>query len=270
MRYCKFLSLENGAFVPRYAFVELRSGTLWAAEPMDAPKKILPPDLFLQPTSSLPLADLHLLAPVSALQDSLRRPQLPRPRHRTGQRGPQRAAALPQAAILAARAQRHHPHARTLQTRRLRGRTRPSSSAAAAATSAPTKMSAPTFAATPSSTTSPPATSRRPTANGPAAKASTPSAPSAPSSPTRSIPHGGAPVTLTTRLNGEIKQQGTTRDLIFPIAHLLRYITAAMTLEPGDLIPTGTPAGVGPVQPGDRIQVEIDGLGVLENTFQPE
>lgn len=82
-------------------------------------------------------------------------------------------------------------------------------------------------------------------------------------------PAAGAPVTLTTRLNGEIKQQGTTSDLIFPIAHLLRYITAAMTLEPGDLIPTGTPAGVGAVSPGDRIQVEIDGLGVLENTFQP-
>ncbi|GGG65299.1 fumarylacetoacetate hydrolase family protein [Edaphobacter dinghuensis] len=82
-------------------------------------------------------------------------------------------------------------------------------------------------------------------------------------------PVGGAPVTLTTRLNGEIKQQGNTSDLIFPIAHLLRYITAAMTLEPGDLIPTGTPAGVGPVNAGDRIQVEIDGLGVLENTFQP-
>jgi 2-keto-4-pentenoate hydratase/2-oxohepta-3-ene-1,7-dioic acid hydratase in catechol pathway len=83
-------------------------------------------------------------------------------------------------------------------------------------------------------------------------------------------PAGGAPVTLTTRLNGAIKQQGTTSDLIFPIAHLLRYITAAMTLEPGDLIPTGTPAGVGPVNPGDRIQVEIDGLGILENTFEPE
>ncbi len=81
---------------------------------------------------------------------------------------------------------------------------------------------------------------------------------------------GGAPVTLTTRLNGVIKQQGSTSDLIFPIAHLLRYITATMTLEPGDLIPTATPAGVGSVNPGDRIQVEIEGLGVLENTFQPE
>ena len=82
-------------------------------------------------------------------------------------------------------------------------------------------------------------------------------------------PVAGAPVTLTTRLNGEVRQQGTTSDLIFPIAHLLRYITAVMTLEPGDLIPTGTPAGVGPVNPGDRIQVEIDGLGALENTFRP-
>ena len=83
-------------------------------------------------------------------------------------------------------------------------------------------------------------------------------------------PVGGAPATLITRLNGMIKQQGTTADLIFPIAHLLRYISAAMTLEPGDLISTGTPAGVGPVNPGDRIQIEIDGLGILENTFQPD
>jgi len=78
------------------------------------------------------------------------------------------------------------------------------------------------------------------------------------------------PVTLTTRLNGTVKQQGSTGDLIFPIAYLLRYITAAMTLEPGDLISTGTPAGVGPVEAGDRIQVKIDGLGVLENIFQRE
>jgi 2-keto-4-pentenoate hydratase/2-oxohepta-3-ene-1,7-dioic acid hydratase in catechol pathway len=74
------------------------------------------------------------------------------------------------------------------------------------------------------------------------------------------------PITVTTHLNGEIKQQGSTADLIFPIPHLLRYITAAITLMPGDIIPTGTPAGVGPLQPGDRIQVTIDGLGTLENT----
>jgi 2-keto-4-pentenoate hydratase/2-oxohepta-3-ene-1,7-dioic acid hydratase in catechol pathway len=83
-------------------------------------------------------------------------------------------------------------------------------------------------------------------------------------------PVGGSPVTVITRLNGVVKQQGSTRDFIFPIAELLRYITAFLTLEPGDLIPTGTPAGVGAVRPGDRIQVEIDGLGVLENEFKAE
>jgi 2-keto-4-pentenoate hydratase/2-oxohepta-3-ene-1,7-dioic acid hydratase in catechol pathway len=83
-------------------------------------------------------------------------------------------------------------------------------------------------------------------------------------------PVGGPAVTVTTRLNGAIKQQGSTRDFIFPIAELLRYITSVMTLEPGDLIPTGTPAGVGAVKSGDRIQVEIDGLGVLENEFAAE
>ena len=83
-------------------------------------------------------------------------------------------------------------------------------------------------------------------------------------------PVGGSPVTVITRLNGVVKQQASTRDLIFPIAELLRYITAFLTLEPGDLIPTGTPAGVGAVKAGDRIQVEIDGLGVLENEFKAE
>jgi 2-keto-4-pentenoate hydratase/2-oxohepta-3-ene-1,7-dioic acid hydratase in catechol pathway len=74
-----------------------------------------------------------------------------------------------------------------------------------------------------------------------------------------------AGVQLTTTLNGEVKQQGTTKDLIFPIDHLLRHITAAMTLVPGDLIPTGTPAGVAPLQPGDTVSVSIDGLGTLRN-----
>jgi 2-keto-4-pentenoate hydratase/2-oxohepta-3-ene-1,7-dioic acid hydratase in catechol pathway len=83
-------------------------------------------------------------------------------------------------------------------------------------------------------------------------------------------PLGGDPVTVTTRLNGEVKQKGSIADLIFPIDHLLRYITAFLTLEPGDLIPTGTPSGVGPVQPGDTVAVEVTGLGVLNNTFQPE
>jgi 2-keto-4-pentenoate hydratase/2-oxohepta-3-ene-1,7-dioic acid hydratase in catechol pathway len=74
-----------------------------------------------------------------------------------------------------------------------------------------------------------------------------------------------AGVTVETRLNGELKQQGHTRDLIFPIDALLRYITAAMTLYPGDLIATGTPAGVAPMLPGDRVEVRIEGIGLLAN-----
>ena len=72
-------------------------------------------------------------------------------------------------------------------------------------------------------------------------------------------------VTVETRLNGEVRQQGHTRDLIFPIDVLLRHITAAMTLYPGDLIPTGTPAGVAPMKSGDRVEVQIEGIGVLAN-----
>lgn len=74
-----------------------------------------------------------------------------------------------------------------------------------------------------------------------------------------------AGLTVETRLNGQIKQHGTTRDLIFDIDFLLRHITAAMTLLPGDVIPTGTPAGVAPMQSGDRVEVSIEGIGSLEN-----
>jgi len=78
------------------------------------------------------------------------------------------------------------------------------------------------------------------------------------------------PVTLTTHLNGTLRQTGSTADLIFPIPELLRYISAFMTLEPGDLIPTGTPSGVGPMQPGDLIQVSIPTLGILSNILAAE
>ena len=72
-------------------------------------------------------------------------------------------------------------------------------------------------------------------------------------------------VTVETRLNGDLKQHGNTQDFIFSIDMLLRYITAAMTLYPGDVIPTGTPAGVAPMQPGDRVEVSIAGIGTLGN-----
>lgn len=79
-----------------------------------------------------------------------------------------------------------------------------------------------------------------------------------------------AGIMLTTRLNGAVKQHGTTADLIFNIATLLRYISSAMTLCPGDLISTGTPAGVGPMQPGDRVEVSIEGIGTLANSVEVE
>jgi len=78
-------------------------------------------------------------------------------------------------------------------------------------------------------------------------------------------PLAGVGVNVETRLNDSVMQRGNTIDLIFPIAFLLRYITAAMTLVPGDIIPTGTPAGVAPMQPGDVVEVSIEGIGTLAN-----
>lgn len=70
---------------------------------------------------------------------------------------------------------------------------------------------------------------------------------------------------IESRVNGQVRQQARTRQMIFPIAELICYITQVMTLEPGDVILTGTPAGVGPLRPGDRVEVEIEGIGVLAN-----
>lgn len=72
-------------------------------------------------------------------------------------------------------------------------------------------------------------------------------------------------LTLITRLNGKQVQQGHTADFITPIPQLLEFITAAMALEPGDVVATGTPSGVGPMIPGDKVEVEIEGIGILKN-----
>jgi 2-keto-4-pentenoate hydratase/2-oxohepta-3-ene-1,7-dioic acid hydratase in catechol pathway len=74
-----------------------------------------------------------------------------------------------------------------------------------------------------------------------------------------------ANATVTTRLNGEIKQQGNTADMAFPVAFLIKYISEIMTLYPGDLIATGTPAGVSKIKDGDVVEVEVGGIGVLSN-----
>ncbi|MCI8600767.1 MAG: fumarylacetoacetate hydrolase family protein [Oscillospiraceae bacterium] len=70
---------------------------------------------------------------------------------------------------------------------------------------------------------------------------------------------------IFTRLNGEMRQHGHTSQFITSLPKLLAFITEAMTLLPGDLVITGTPAGVGPMVPGDVVEVEIPGIGVLEN-----
>ena len=70
---------------------------------------------------------------------------------------------------------------------------------------------------------------------------------------------------ITCRVNGQPRQMASTRDMVFNVNMLIAFITSVMTLEPGDLVFTGTPAGVGPLQDGDEVVVEIEGLGKLSN-----
>lgn len=73
-------------------------------------------------------------------------------------------------------------------------------------------------------------------------------------------------VRVQTRLNGEVRQNERTAAMMHAVDKLVAYITRVMTLLPGDVIATGTPAGIGPMQPGDVVEVEIEGIGVLKNT----
>ncbi len=70
---------------------------------------------------------------------------------------------------------------------------------------------------------------------------------------------------VTCRVNDELRQSGSTADMIFGVSELISYVTGVMTLLPGDVILTGTPSGVGPIVDGDRVEVEIEGIGVLVN-----
>jgi 2-keto-4-pentenoate hydratase/2-oxohepta-3-ene-1,7-dioic acid hydratase in catechol pathway len=71
---------------------------------------------------------------------------------------------------------------------------------------------------------------------------------------------------VKTFLNGKLKQSANTNNLIFPVPFLVKFISEIMTLNPGDVIATGTPAGVGPMFPGDRVDIQIEGVGTLSNT----
>ncbi len=79
-----------------------------------------------------------------------------------------------------------------------------------------------------------------------------------------------ADAVLTVRVNGQMRQMASTRDMVFNVPTLIAYISSVMTLEPGDLLFTGTPAGVGELKNGDEVSVEIEGLGVLKNPVRKE
>ena len=75
---------------------------------------------------------------------------------------------------------------------------------------------------------------------------------------------------ITCRVNGQMRQMASTRDMVFNVGTLVAYISSVMTLEPGDLIFTGTPSGVGELKSGDEVAVEIEGLGMIKNKAQAE
>lgn len=79
-----------------------------------------------------------------------------------------------------------------------------------------------------------------------------------------------ADAVVTCRVNGQMRQMASTRDMVFNVGTLIAYISSVMTLEPGDLIFTGTPAGVGELKHGDEVVVEIEGLGALKNLVKGE
>ena len=79
-----------------------------------------------------------------------------------------------------------------------------------------------------------------------------------------------ADLAITTTVNGELKQAGRTSQMVRGIDELVSHVSMAMTLLPGDVILTGTPAGVGPLAVGDRVEVEVEGIGVLANEVVPE
>jgi 2-keto-4-pentenoate hydratase/2-oxohepta-3-ene-1,7-dioic acid hydratase in catechol pathway len=87
----------------------------------------------------------------------------------------------------------------------------------------------------------------------------------------------GSGLRVVQRLNGEVLQDGSTADLIFPVPFLVAYISNTFSLEPGDLILTGTPPGVGwardpkvALRDGDTVEVEVEGIGVLSNPVRSE
>jgi 2-keto-4-pentenoate hydratase/2-oxohepta-3-ene-1,7-dioic acid hydratase in catechol pathway len=272
MRYCKFLSAENGTTVPRYAFVEQRSGVLWATLPMQAPQedmaaRWLPPiAVNFQP---VPLANLQLLPPVTPSKILCVGRNYREHATELGNEIPKEPLLFlkPPSSLLAPNDFIRMPALSSridyegelgiVISRRCRN-------------IGPDEDVRPYIRGYVCVNDVTARDIQKSDGQWTRGKGFDTFCPVGPIVSDEIDPAEGDPVNVTTRLNGVVKQLGSTRDLIFPIAHLLRYITACMTLEAGDLIPTGTPAGVGAVQPGDSIQVEVDGLGILENKFAAE
>ncbi|WP_263367202.1 fumarylacetoacetate hydrolase family protein [Edaphobacter bradus] len=280
MKYCRYLSTEGADRIPRYALVEAREGIVWAVRPMEPPPedlaaRLAPPPGEFHPT---PLAGLELLAPVTpskilcigrnyrehAAELGNEVPKEPLlflkpPSSLLASNGIIRMPALSkrvdyegELAIVIGRRCSKLGHGEDVRPY-IRGYT-----IANDVTARDLQKSDGQWTRGKGFDTFCPV--------GPIVAMQGPDE----IDPIGPEETGGTPVTVTTRLNGEVKQHGSTADLIFSIPFLLRYISTAITLEPGDIIPTGTPAGVGPVQPGDVVEVEIDGLGVLRNTFTAE
>jgi len=272
MRYCKYVSTENGITLPRYAFVEQRNGILWATLPMQAPQEDLAARTFaplaanFEPTL---LSELQLLPPVTPSKiicvgrnyrdhaaelgnDVPREPLLflKPPSSLLGHKG---IVCMPKIShrvdyegelgvVISRRCHNIGPDEDVRPY--IRGYVCVNDVTARDIQKSDGQWTR--------------------------GKGFDTFCPTGPILSDELDPIEGESVTLTTRLNGVVRQFGSTRDMIFPIPYLLRYITAFATLEAGDLIPTGTPAGVGSVQPGDRIQVEVESLGILENQFLAE
>jgi 2-keto-4-pentenoate hydratase/2-oxohepta-3-ene-1,7-dioic acid hydratase in catechol pathway len=92
----------------------------------------------------------------------------------------------------------------------------------------------------------------------------------APLGPCIAVGANGAPRTVETWVNGERRQASSTAQLIFDVERLVEFITFVMTLEPGDVISTGTPSGIGPLRDGDEVAVKVEGVGELKNPVRAE
>ena len=277
MRYCKYVSTENGTNLPRYAIVEQRSGILWATLPMQAPQEDLaartvpPLAVHCQPTL---LTDLQLLSPVTPSKILCVGRNYRDHAAELGNEVPKEPLLFlkPPSSLLAPNGIVRMPKISTrvdyegelgiVISRRCRN-------------IGPDEDVRPYIRGYVNVNDVTARDLQKSDGQWTRGKGFDTFCPVGPIVSDEIEPVGfgeieGTPVNVTTRLNGVVRQLGSTRDFIFHIAHLLRYITAFTTLEVGDLIPTGTPAGVGSVQPGDSIQVEVDGLGILENKFATE